>query len=210
MDRPTSKRKSREREARREAILDAAQRVFSRKAYFAATIDEIAAEAELAKGTLYNYYRDKLDLLHSLVERSYEDFYQRLDDIISSKCDLHEFIYRLLEMGFQHMIDHQYTVRIVFTMGTDITDEMRMQFHDQWRNVVTTTVDRAYEAAKLMPELSGKSDKNILTGVKAIFGCLRYLFITKGMDLEDRDVPTGEIEDFTQFICRALITEHAA
>lgn len=62
-------RRRREREERRAAILDAAARVFQRKGLTAATMDEVAAEAELSKGTLYLYFKNKDDLFVALSSR---------------------------------------------------------------------------------------------------------------------------------------------
>jgi len=59
---PTGKRREREREERREAILDAAERVFAEKGFLTATMDEIAAQAELSKGALYLYFKNKDEL----------------------------------------------------------------------------------------------------------------------------------------------------
>lgn len=55
-------RKEREKEARREEILNAAEKVFFEKGLAAATMDEIAELAELSKGTIYLYYKCKEDL----------------------------------------------------------------------------------------------------------------------------------------------------
>ncbi|MFA5064542.1 MAG: TetR/AcrR family transcriptional regulator [Dehalococcoidia bacterium] len=53
--------------ARKKQILDAALVVFSQKGFGEATIADIAAEAHTGIGTIYNYYKDKRDLLISLV-----------------------------------------------------------------------------------------------------------------------------------------------
>ncbi|HAV22642.1 MAG TPA: hypothetical protein DCX46_03955 [Bacteroidetes bacterium] len=55
-------RKEREKEQRREEILQAATKVFFEKGLQVATMDEIADAAELSKGTLYLYYKSKEDL----------------------------------------------------------------------------------------------------------------------------------------------------
>jgi AcrR family transcriptional regulator len=52
-------RKERERELRRKEIIDAAEKVFFLKGWKNATMDEVAEAAELSKGTLYLYYRNK-------------------------------------------------------------------------------------------------------------------------------------------------------
>ena len=48
---------------RRQHILAAAARVFARKGFDQATVKEIADEADLAEGTLYNYFGSKRDIL---------------------------------------------------------------------------------------------------------------------------------------------------
>lgn len=58
-----TERKERERNLRREDILTAAERVFAGKGIVASTIDDIAREAELGKGTLYNYFPSKEAIL---------------------------------------------------------------------------------------------------------------------------------------------------
>ncbi len=50
-------------EDRRRQILDAAVRVFARKGYATATVADIAGSAHVAEGTIYNYFRNKEDLL---------------------------------------------------------------------------------------------------------------------------------------------------
>ena len=65
-------RKEREREARRSQILDAARKVFEERGIGQATMDEIAREAELAKGTIYLYYKNKEELLLGLILKGFE------------------------------------------------------------------------------------------------------------------------------------------
>jgi AcrR family transcriptional regulator len=56
-----------EPEARRQAILDAALSVFAERGFEAARLDDVAARAGVAKGTLYLYFRDKEALFEELV-----------------------------------------------------------------------------------------------------------------------------------------------
>jgi AcrR family transcriptional regulator len=53
--------------ARREAILHAALTVFAERGYEAARLDDMAARAGVAKGTLYLYFKDKEALFEALV-----------------------------------------------------------------------------------------------------------------------------------------------
>jgi len=55
-------RKKREKEQRRQEIIHAARKVFSHKGFNAATMEEIALQAELSPGTLYLYFKNKEEL----------------------------------------------------------------------------------------------------------------------------------------------------
>lgn len=60
-------RREREKEQRKEAIIDCAMKVFLVKGMVASTMDEIAECAELSKATLYLYFKNKEELvLHAI------------------------------------------------------------------------------------------------------------------------------------------------
>lgn len=63
-----AERKEREKQQRKEEIINAAEVVFFSKGFDLATMDDIAGEAELSKGTLYLYFKSKDDL-HLAVAR---------------------------------------------------------------------------------------------------------------------------------------------
>jgi AcrR family transcriptional regulator len=60
-------RKQKEKERRRHEILKAAHKVFLREGYNNSSMDLIAEEAQLSKGTLYLYYKTKDDLYASVL-----------------------------------------------------------------------------------------------------------------------------------------------
>lgn len=55
--------------ATREAVLEAAERVFERGGFARTTMHDIAAEAGFASGTVYQYFEDKADVLRCLLAR---------------------------------------------------------------------------------------------------------------------------------------------
>jgi len=62
------------REAYREAILEAAERVFVRLGYRQAKMSDLAHEVGVSTGTLYNYFDSKEAVFSSLVERARGEF----------------------------------------------------------------------------------------------------------------------------------------
>jgi AcrR family transcriptional regulator len=67
-----NERKEREKQQRREDIVDAAEKVFFEKGIENATMDEVAQEAELSKGTLYLYFKSKTELHFAICIRGLE------------------------------------------------------------------------------------------------------------------------------------------
>ena len=63
----TAERKAREKLVRHQQILDAAYEVFNQVGFFAATMDQIAERAEIAKGTIYIYFKSKEEVYFSLL-----------------------------------------------------------------------------------------------------------------------------------------------
>jgi len=75
----TAERRRREAEHRRQSILAAARRVFWQQGYSGATMPQIAAEAELAPGTLYLYFPGKDALYVELLVEGYDLLLGRLE-----------------------------------------------------------------------------------------------------------------------------------
>lgn len=61
-------RKEREKLARQQEILKAARELFARKGYHNTTLEEIAQHAEFGKGTIYNYFGSKEELLYGIID----------------------------------------------------------------------------------------------------------------------------------------------
>jgi len=81
-----AERKEREKEQRRNDIVDAAEKVFYAKGFQDATMDEVAAEAELSKGTLYLYFKSREDILFSMLIRGTDILNRMLLEVIDEKC----------------------------------------------------------------------------------------------------------------------------
>src|SRR5699024_2119270 len=65
----TEDRKEREKEQRSNQIIDAAEEVILSKGLAQATMTDIAAQAELSKGTVYLYFKNKTELYIAIARR---------------------------------------------------------------------------------------------------------------------------------------------
>ena len=65
----TAQRRARDKARRQQGILEAAREVFFEKGIHQATVDDVAAQAEISKGTVYLYFQSKESILaHLLLE----------------------------------------------------------------------------------------------------------------------------------------------
>ena len=62
-------RKEKRIERVRGEIMDAAVKIISEKGFKNTTTKEIAIKADVAEGTIYNYFKNKDDILMSIIER---------------------------------------------------------------------------------------------------------------------------------------------
>jgi len=79
----------------RQALLDAAARAFARRGYHETSIDSVSEAAGVAKGTIYNYFTSKEEVLHALVRsacRLAADAAERTPDSAPTRTRLEAFV----------------------------------------------------------------------------------------------------------------------
>ncbi len=67
-----NERKEKEKEIRRNDIIEAAERIFFTKGYDHATMDDVAKEAEFSKRTVYVYFNSKEQIYFEIMTRGYK------------------------------------------------------------------------------------------------------------------------------------------
>ncbi len=83
-----------------ERVLTAAEQVFAKKGYRAATMAEIANEAGVAEGTIYSYFENKQDLLFSLPQKRIEWLRTNMEEAFNVNDPLSE-LYWFIRIFFR-------------------------------------------------------------------------------------------------------------
>lgn len=83
-----------------ETIKTAAMELFARNGYHSTSISQIAREAGVSKGLLYNYFESKEALLHDIIMEAVELGEQMMGQVISSDADAAEQLRWMTEMTF--------------------------------------------------------------------------------------------------------------
>jgi len=99
-------RKEREREQRRRDILDAARAVFVEHGLAHASMDRIADHAELAKGTLYLYFRNRDELLMALIADDMEQLIAKLESVSSGRLRSDRKLLKAVETFYEFAVEN--------------------------------------------------------------------------------------------------------
>ncbi len=202
-----SSRKEREKEARRTLILDAAARVFSQRSYHAATIDEIAAEAELAKGTLYNYFKDKQSIFEELLHRGHGQFVEAIKSLSVEQKSLEEFIHHAFDQILEKMQEHRYMIRMIMSGGANLSEQECSRILENWRNHREIAVKVMRDALATYNETNQLSEDELSSAARLILGSVRLLF-TDCFCGEQTAFPQSEIDNYARLLYRALNVEN--
>lgn len=100
-------RKEREHRRHREEILRAAEKVFARDGYYAATVEKIAREAEFSVGTLYNFFKSKEELYVRVFESIGRDFMSLLEERVLAETDVRRAVEALIRLRLELVDRHR-------------------------------------------------------------------------------------------------------
>lgn len=153
------RRSKQDAEQTRIAILDAAEKMFCSQGVAAATLEKISREAGVTRGALYWHFKDKLDLLRALHERSLTP-----EEVLirNAAAQGHDDPLGLLERAAIDMLlsfeqDERQQRMFVIMNSHAVEDEaaawQRGVNADLFRTLVTLA-DQAKALGKLVPDLS--------------------------------------------------------
>ena len=131
-----AKRRQRRIARRQDEILTAAARVFAEKGYANATIKEVAYEADVADGTIYNYFEGKHDILLGIADRLIGEAMEQTISDLSSR-DPGAYVDAVLRNTVQFTRENRAFLQALVTeIWTD--DELQRQFFTQILTPVLT------------------------------------------------------------------------
>src|SRR6188508_1408133 len=104
---PGPRLRDRLKEATHGAILDAAETVFARDGVQRARMEDVAGEAGVAVGTLYNYFADRNALLDALLDERGAALFERIDAALADeKLPFEARLAAFLGATVEHFLQH--------------------------------------------------------------------------------------------------------
>jgi TetR/AcrR family transcriptional repressor of uid operon len=165
-------------QARREHILDAAERCIANAGFHRTTMQDICREAAISPGALYVYFDSKEALIAGISERDRQEFAERLEAL----AGVPDFMQALRALGAQYFLenaskDHRMSIDI----GLEATRNPRVGeiFHRFDRYIVDsfeTLFKELKQAGRIAPAL------DIPTTVKAFMVVADGMFWRRAVD----------------------------
>ena len=89
----TPEENDRIRQASKEKIRTAAMELFMKQGYYATSISDIAKQAGISKGLLYNYYKGKEELLSEMVEARIREVVEVMEEAVALETPIEQLKY---------------------------------------------------------------------------------------------------------------------
>lgn len=176
---------------RKRQIVDAAKKMFLEKGYQSTHIGEVCKDLEIARGTVYQYFGNKREILFAIledVEDQVDDIFDK-DDLIDylsespSKTDMKKFLIDRLERCVKTLVSEPIVIKLMFKEIPGIDEEVvkrLKKFTDYISKVITRDIE------ELKTRKFYRNENN--SGVTSLLIIGGVLLLVHEYDRKDKDL----------------------
>lgn len=197
-------------EERKQAILDCAKKLFSKKGYYQTHISDIIKEAQIARGTIYQYFDNKDDIFITLME-NYYNLWERTISFERANIDLNDisakdFLRHRVEQTLHFFSQDEDLCNLALRVGLGLPDNVSMLSNRMEKKIidlVSQDLQFGKDVNTVRGSLSVDTAANVFTG--ALLRTAHYYFVVKkkkkGYSVKEIEKISNEItEIFTSGI----------
>jgi TetR/AcrR family fatty acid metabolism transcriptional regulator len=185
-------------------IITAAEKLFSEKGYKQASISEIARLAEVAEGTVYEYFENKEDLLLSIPRVRFREHIDSLNELFMIKAPVRK-LRRFIRYHFVLYLTQQEFLK---TFLLDI--QLNPRFYEtealaslrKYSGIVDEILDEGKSDGSFRPSASNGMFKNLLFG-----GFCHMAFRWLILNADDGSDKLSEAHEALSLLARAVSNE---
>jgi TetR/AcrR family fatty acid metabolism transcriptional regulator len=186
---------------KKDRILDAAVEVFAQKGYHIATMQDIATNANLAVGTIYNYFKNKDDLIVTLFNEKWEEYNTGIKELEQNTKESRDFFIKRLEYTFDFFRNNKNLILILFIqMSNLIFIQDRVTGLLELRQIIIDNIKEDIEENKELGLID--FDGDTVTMANIVYGSIQA-FLTKTLILEG-EIKEKDKSTFIKFITNGL------
>ncbi len=131
-------------EKRRKEIFEAALKVFSKKSFNKATLDEIADKVKISKPAIYLYFKNKENLFFSMIDDKMNLSNKKVDYIIKMKINSIDKLRQIVAGNIKFFINNKDFFKVIhqikFQMDSDKKSKMHNNFISKYKNYINKIV----------------------------------------------------------------------
>jgi AcrR family transcriptional regulator len=168
---------------KKQRIIQAAERLFRTRRFHEITLDEIAREADVGKGTIYLYFSDKEDLIFQAAVAGFDEMCGLLRQNVGEGVAFRDGLLRICETISAFFQKRRPLFRIILSESSRAMESNRVGLRQRWQER-RKTMSEAVAAVIARGVTAGEIRRDIPPGILAEFllGMLR----TRAWELEGR------------------------
>jgi TetR/AcrR family transcriptional regulator, fatty acid metabolism regulator protein len=201
---PQRSLKERQREERERLILEAGEALVTQKSYSETSMDDIAAQVGVSKGTLYLHFASKEDLILAVIQKNLRTFAESMSAVLASDDSPREKLTGLLRLIYTGSSDERIAMMESLLRVPELRERLMDQkketlsvFWESFAQRLSAVIDAGKTAGELDPEIPTPVLQTIFTGL------LRPMNFRDSLLLGGQTIPREELFGYvSQFFFR--------
>lgn len=194
-------RREEKREATRQDILASAGILFMKKGYEDTSVDDIAAAANVAKGTFYYHFKSKDEVLLGLSIGYLKRLSEKVDRELEQGKPPLEILIDTMKATSRDTESYRELSKYFFmAMFTRMGDEIESQFRNEpasWHNIITKIIAEAQKRGEIDPNLDSAEIGVMIAGLSH-HAQVTWIFLDEKRPLESK------VEEWIKVVLRGL------
>jgi AcrR family transcriptional regulator len=149
----SEKRKAAVDEMLRDAVYDAAVKVLLDQGIAALTMERLAGLAGVSRATLYNYFRDRDDIVIYVEDRIIEPLDRQMREIISSETEPGEKLAALAEAALRYVDENRGILLSIYDRETveGARREAQIRRREAFRHIFARVIQEGVDSGQFKP-----------------------------------------------------------
>ncbi|KAA0565177.1 TetR/AcrR family transcriptional regulator [Rossellomorea aquimaris] len=139
---------------RKKQVLDAATNSFSLFGYKATTMDQVAKLANVGKGTIYTFFKNKEELFDEIVSSLINEMKREAEEVIDPQETFSENVHRALFRMLEFRKEHKLTIKLyqeAREMGTPAVSEVIDRMEKVVIEFLSQRIEKAIASESIKP-----------------------------------------------------------
>ena len=189
---------------RQSQIMEAAMKVFTKKGYSSARMDDIVEESGLSKGAIYHHFEGKKDVFLALIghweTQTFPDFYSRNGKDRSASSTLRDFANEIIKVYKTR--SYVFHAEVEFWSLSNQDEEVRKRSQDLYEKIINLfelVINKGMRNKEFMQVNSRITAISILS----VFQGINWFCIFKDKKLKAENYIRDSIEMIISGLCKA-------